>query len=86
MKTAEDYSEMINTCQYTRMYICDGEACTLNKDNCFKNDGACIHTSKEEHSIKKKLKDKFPPTRFVKGPKRVLFEEIDLAKFIQFYI
>lgn len=85
MKTSEDYLEEINTRTYKRMYICDGEACMLFKDNCFKNGGACVHTNKKKHSLTKKLGKKFPPTRFVKVHGEFLVEEVDLAEFVQYY-
>ena len=51
--------------QKTKLYICDGCACLGNASNCYINGGDCVHTSKEEHSIKKRLGDDFPPTTFV---------------------
>jgi len=47
-----------------RVYICDGLACDNGK-NCYIRGGECTHTSNEDHSIKKRLGDDFPPTTFV---------------------
>lgn len=47
-----------------RVYICDGLACNNGK-NCYIRGGECTHTSNQDHSIKKRLGDDFPPTTFV---------------------
>lgn len=46
-----------------KLYICDGLSCN-NGESCYVIGGPCIHTTDENHSIKKILGDKFPPTTF----------------------
>lgn len=70
------------------LYLCDGLACNdLKKTICAKHmiesdkSTVCIHTSKENHSIKKILGKSFPETIFINHPSHDItveeFEELE---------
>lgn len=67
-----------------RFYICDGFACRHDR-NCYVRGGECTHTRNEEHSIKKKLGDDFPPTTFV-DVWDGMFEQISLSAVLLNYL
>ena len=79
-------SSAAKTTQVKLLYLCDGHAC-LEKDKkcCFTQKlppgQACVHTSNERHSLKKKLRG-FIPTIFVplKDSNDILIELIDYSK------
>lgn len=65
-----------------RVYICDGLACSGL--NCYIRGGECTHTSNEDHSIKKRMGDDFPPTTFVEIGDGMA-EEINLSTMLRDY-
>lgn len=65
-------------CEKTRLYFCDGKACDeAKKIVCFTNGGDCIRTHDKDHSIKKKLGDEFPKTKWVEFGDDIYLEEVD---------
>ena len=70
-----------------KLYICDGQACEGKAKYCYLNGGECLHTTNVEHSLKAKLQDKFPPTKFVEfSPEAdtgILEEEIDVLNLLR---
>ena len=70
-----------------KLYLCNGQACGSNPEYCYLNCGECLHTTNVEHSLKAKLQDKFPPTKFVEfSPEAdtgILEEELDCLNLLR---
>ena len=72
---------------FKKLYLCDGQACGNKPEYCYLNGGECLHTTNVEHSLKAKLQDKFPPTKFVEfSPEAdtgILEEELDCLNLLR---
>lgn len=70
----------------TKLYICDGVKPDCDRTHCYCNKGECTHTTDVRHSIKRRLKEEFPPTIFVKlnlGRDHVEVEHLSIESFMK---